>query len=223
MDFAQEPPQSSKHLVGIGLVVLVHVGVAYALATGLATKVMAVMRPPVVTKIIEEVQPPPPPEVAPPPPPPPPLKEPPPFIPPPEVVLQQPPPVQQPVIAAATAVPPPVEQPVVARAPDPAPAPPPPAPAPVRVAPVVDAKSCAKPEYPAASKRLQETGAVFLNFLVGLDGRVIDSKVDTSSGFERLDEAALKALSLCSFKPGMVDGKPEQSWHKLKYVWKLER
>jgi protein TonB len=91
------------------------------------------------------------------------------------------------------------------------------------VAAVVDAKSCAKPEYPAASKRLQETGAVFLNFLVGVDGRVVDSKVETSSGFERLDEAALKALSLCSFKPGTVDGKPEQSWHKLKYVWKLER
>ena len=36
-------------------------------------------------------------------------------------------------------------------------------------------------------------------------------------------EEARKGLSLCKFTPGTVDGKPEQSWHKMKYVWKLDR
>jgi protein TonB len=87
----------------------------------------------------------------------------------------------------------------------------------------VEAKSCEPPSYPSASRRLNETGTVQLNFLIDAEGRVVESRVDTSSGAERLDEAARRALALCKFKPGTVDGKPEQSWHKMKYVWKLDR
>jgi protein TonB len=45
--------------------------------------------------------------------------------------------------------------------------------------------------------------------------------VDSSSGHPRLDEAARAALSLCRFKAGTVDGRPEKSWAKLRYVWKI--
>ena len=54
-------------------------------------------------------------------------------------------------------------------------------------------------------------------------GSVVESRIDASSGVERLDEAARKALSLCKFTPGAIDGRPEQSWHKMKYVWQLDR
>jgi len=60
-----------------------------------------------------------------------------------------------------------------------------------------------------------------LQFLIGLDGKVADSKIERSSGFRALDAAAKNALSLCKFKPGLVDGKPQQSWTVVDYVWKL--
>ncbi len=86
---------------------------------------------------------------------------------------------------------------------------------------MIDPHFCNKPEYPPASRQFEETGAVVLNFLIDVDGRVIQSRIESSSGYERLDEAARRALSLCRFKPGTVDGRPQKSWHKLRYVWKL--
>jgi protein TonB len=97
----------------------------------------------------------------------------------------------------------------------------PPAP-PVQTAAVISASSCEKPEYPSASKRLEEEGTVQLKFLVGADGKVIESAVEKSSGFRRLDEAARAGLSKCQFKPATVDGKPQQSWASMKYTWRLE-
>ena len=95
--------------------------------------------------------------------------------------------------------------------------------APVRTPAVINASSsCETPDYPSQSRRLQESGTVQLRFYVGSDGRVIESSVEKSSGYRRLDEAARLALSKCQFKPGTVDGKPEPSWANLRYVWKIE-
>jgi protein TonB len=118
MDFSQRHADPRRHLVGITLVILFHVLVVYALVTGLAKKVVDVVRAPIETKVIEEIKkPPPPPEVVVPPPPK--LEAPPPpYIPPPEVQIATPPP-QQPTITAVTPTPPPA--PVVIT-----PAPPPP-------------------------------------------------------------------------------------------------
>ena len=59
-----------------------------------------------------------------------------------------------------------------------------------------------QPEYPPTSKRLGEAGVVILLLTVTEDGKVSDAKVDTSSGFERLDEAAVKeALRSWRFVP----------------------
>ena len=96
---------------------------------------------------------------------------------------------------------------------------------PVRVAPTLDgSKSCAKPEYPALSRRLEEQGSVVLRFLVGPEGVPIRSEIVSSSGFERLDQAAQAALSLCHFKPGTIDGQPapEPGWAQLRYTWNLQ-
>ena len=213
MKYSGQQKGPTNHLVGFTMVVLLHVLTAYALMSGLARKVVEVVKAPIETKIIEDVQkqpeaelpPPPPPKLAPPPPP---------YIPPPEVFI----PVQtttapsNAITAVTTAKP--------VAAPPPPPAPPKPA---VRTAPVIDAaRSCEKPEYPAASKRMEEEGTVVLNFLIDVDGRVIDSRIERSSGFPRLDQAARAALGRCKFKPGTVDGKPEQSWASMKYTWQLE-
>ena len=128
MDFSKRQSDPRRHVVGLTVVILFHVAVVYALVTGLAKKVVEVIRAPIETKVIEEVRkPPPPPEVVVPPPP---RLEapPPPYIPPPEVQIAAPPP-PQPTITAVTPTPPPAPVAIVPAPPPPAPAPPAPPPA----------------------------------------------------------------------------------------------
>jgi protein TonB len=212
MDYAQQQRDPTKHLVGLTIVFLLHVLIIYALVTGLARKVVEVLKKPIETKIVEEAKPPPPPET-PPPPPPKLTTPPPPFIPPPEVQIAVPAPAA--TITAVTTTPPPPVANI-------APTPPPVAKAPVRTAPVIRKEGCQEPEYPTASRRAEETGIVTLRFYVDEEGRAVKSEVIRSSGHKRLDEAARAALSLCKFKPGMVDGKPVPMTGELQYVWRLE-
>lgn len=83
----------------------------------------------------------------------------------------------------------------------------------------IDLKSCEAPKYPKTSLMNEEAGKVILEFLVSPEGKVINSKVDSSSGFKNLDKAALAALSLCKFK---FATKAEQTTTKVDFVWKLD-
>jgi len=211
-----EPHDSGRRVTGLVVVVAFHIVLGYALVEGLARKIVEVVRQPLETKIVEEIKPPPP--EKPPPPPPKLATPPPPYIPPPEVNVQV---VTAPTITAITTVKPP--EPVPPPAAPPAPAPEPvKAHVPVRVGAVVDARACEKPAYPAAALRANETGVVQLNFLIDVDGKVLESKVARSSGSKRLDEAAREGLSMCKFKPATVDGKAERSWARIEYEWKIE-
>ena len=126
MDYSQRHADPKRHLVGLGVVILFHLLVVWALVSGLAKKVVDVVRAPIETKVIEEIKkPPPPPEVVVPPPPK--LEAPPPpFIPPPEIQIATPPP-PAPTITATTQTPPPAPV-VIAPTPPVAAAPAPPAP-----------------------------------------------------------------------------------------------
>ena len=86
---------------------------------------------------------------------------------------------------------------------------------------IVQFASCARPVYPEQSLRDKQTGAVGLGFLVGPDGDVRDSRVNSSSGSVPLDEAARLAIAKCSFKPAMKNGVAVQSWALVQYVWTL--
>lgn len=150
MNFAQRQRDPRRHLVGFTVVVLFHVALVYALITGLAKKVVDVVRAPIETKVIEEIKkPPPPPEVVVPPPPK--LEAPPPpFIPPPEVQIATPPP-PQPTITAVTPTPPPAPV-VIAPAPPVVAAPAPPAPpAPQTTDVRAYCTSMPKPEVPGTN------------------------------------------------------------------------
>ncbi|PRC92586.1 energy transducer TonB [Solimicrobium silvestre] len=94
-------------------------------------------------------------------------------------------------------------------------------PAALFVGAVVDAKSCDKPEYPRNALRNEYTGVVTLALLIGLDGKVIDAKVEQTSGHKELDQAALAGLSLCKFKPATLNGQAQKSWAKLQYAWNV--
>jgi protein TonB len=218
IDYASRQRASRKHVIGLTAVVVLHGLLFWAINSGLARKFVKVIKGPVEAVLLEETKP----DIPPPPPPPPPPKNlpppPPSYVPPVDIQVATPPPVN--AIAAVSNTPqpvaPPSPLPVQMTAP-----PAPPAPS-VQTAAVISASSCEKPEYPSASKRLEEEGTVQLKFLVGADGKVIESAVEKSSGFRRLDEAARAGLSKCQFKPATVDGKPQQSWASMKYTWRLE-
>ncbi|MDR3438362.1 energy transducer TonB [Telmatospirillum sp.] len=209
--YAQQQRATPRKLGGFAVVILLHVLMVYGLVTGSAHRVVEAVRQPLMTKIIQEVKPP---DQPPPPPPPKLAPPPPPYIPLPEIQVRQAPTATNAITQVTNTKP--------VEAPPPAPpAPPAPKHDPVHVAPVASASSCQKPEYPSISRRMEETGTVVLSLLIDLDGKVIDSKVSQSSGHNRLDEAARQALSLCNFKPGTVDGKPEQAWAQIRYTWTL--
>lgn len=79
--------------------------------------------------------------------------------------------------------------------------------------------SCARPSYPEEELRQKHQGMVILRLLIGADGKVRQSLVATSSGYSALDQAALVAISKCSFNPPMVNGKPVDAWIHFQYVW----
>lgn len=217
IDYANRQRTPRKLVIGLTAVVVLHGLLFWAINSGLARKFVKVIKGPVEAILLEETKP----DIPPPPPPPPPKNLPPPppaYVPPVDIQVAAPTPVN--AIAAVSNTPqpvaPPSPLPVVQNAPPAPPAPP------VVTAAVISASGCEKPEYPSASKRLEEEGTVQLKFLVGVDGKVIESAIEKSSGFRRLDEAARAGLSKCQFKPGTVDGKPQQSWASMKYTWRLE-
>lgn len=83
-------------------------------------------------------------------------------------------------------------------------------------------RSCPPPVYPAESLQNEEQGTVGLSFLIDVKGNVAEARIDSSSGHSRLDVAARDMLTKCHFKPGTVGGKPEATWARLRYTWRLE-
>ena len=185
MDFSERQADPRRHLVGIAFVILFHVFIVYALVTGLAKKVVDVVRAPIETKVIEEIKkPPPPPEVVVPPPPK--LEAPPPpFIPPPEVQIATPPP-PQPTITATTPTPPPAP---VAIAPTPAPVAPAPVAPPAPPAVVTAGVACSNYQtvmgdaaFPREATRLGiEKGEALIQFTLTASGEVKDVQAIRSS------------------------------------------
>ena len=95
---------------------------------------------------------------------------------------------------------------------------------PVRLAPnapgMIRFDTCARPAYPAEAAKQNYQGMVTLHFLVGADGKVKESRMLKSSGYPALDDAALVAISKCSFNPPMANGKPVNAWIPIQYDWK---
>ncbi len=194
----------SKRGIGFLVTAALHVLIVYGLITGLARSVVEVIKGPIETKIIEEEikQ-----EDKPPPPPPKFDKPPPPFVPPPEVSFaSEAPPAATAITQATTA------RPAAA-----------PAPSTATVLPKANPRRPnAQPEYPPSSKRAGEAGSVTLLLYVDEEGKVADVKIDQTSGFPKLDEAAEKeARRSWRFIAGTVGGKPQAMWHRVKVTFKI--
>jgi protein TonB len=90
-------------------------------------------------------------------------------------------------------------------------------PAPVLQQPSSDADylNNPKPSYPAMSRRLGEQGNVVVNTLIGADGVPQKAEILRSSGFDRLDRAALETALKWRYMPGKRAGVPEAMWFKV--------
>jgi len=78
------------------------------------------------------------------------------------------------------------------------------------------------PAYPRASRRLGEQGTVIVRVFISTQGLPEKAEVRTSSGFARLDQAALEAVQRWRFVPGRRSGTPEAMWFNIPVRFVLE-
>ena len=78
------------------------------------------------------------------------------------------------------------------------------------------------PAYPAMSRRLGEQGKVTLRVLISQDGSAKQAQVLRSSGFERLDQLALRTVLAWRYVPGQRDGQAEEMWFNVPISFKLD-
>lgn len=201
---------ASQQFLGIFFVIFIHVGVVYIIASGLGHQAVQAVMGPIETKVIEEAKKPQ--EELPPPPPK--LETPPPYVPPPDILL-----AAEPASAAPTTA---IHNVTDVKAPPP-----------VAAAPTPDVEARFNPrgrrnapgedDYPAVSRRLGEEGDVIIAILVNVDGSVAEVKVEKSSGFQRLDEAAVTFYKKTKLLPATKGGQPIAAWKTLKVTWKLKK
>ena len=79
-----------------------------------------------------------------------------------------------------------------------------------------------KPAYPALSKRLGEQGKVIVRVLIGADGAAQQAELRQSSGFDRLDQAALDTVLKWRYVPGKRSGVAEAMWFNVPINFVLE-
>jgi periplasmic protein TonB len=206
--YAQDSSFFTRRGIVVVAIVGLHLLVLWALASGLARKMVEVIAPNIEADIVEEVKN----EDEPPPPPPPEMERPPVEVPPPEVTIDLP------METTTTAI-----QDVTDKPPPPAPPPPP------RVAGTsAKMKSAVDPDqyYPPGAKRREEQGSPVVQACVGANGRLVREPVVTeTSGFPELDGAAVKVAKANRYTPGTENGAAVAEScvkFKVKFVIKAE-
>ncbi len=226
MVLSERPKQfvtMNRNVVIASSVVLLHVAALWALQTGLLRRAVELIVP---AEVLVEFMEPPAPKVAPPTPAPP-----------------KPAPVKQAVAPTPVPVRSVAPQPLAIADPTPSPNAPvgvtevpavvAPQAAPVAAAPPAPARmelpssdadylQNPKPAYPALSKRLGEQGKVVVRVLIGVDGAAQKAEIKQSSGFDRLDQAALGTVLRWRYVPGKRAGVPETMWFNVPINFVLE-
>jgi periplasmic protein TonB len=194
-----------RRFVSVGAVILLHIVVIYALATGLAANMAAKIVQDVQVAVVQEK---PPDTKLPPPPPPELIKPPPPFVPPPEINLQNEAPTNNaPTVFTNVATPPAPPKPEGITAP---------------VLAAGAGNNCASRYYPAQAVRLNHEGATLVTIHVDVTGKVDNVTVADSSGHDELDQAAITCVQeRWHFKPAEQNGQPVAGTKQYRIVWKL--
>jgi protein TonB len=220
-------PVLTRNVVIAIFIVLFHVLALWAFQSGLLRRAVAVFVP---VEVISEVVEPPRPVVPPPP-------------------VPSPPTVTKQVVKIRAPTPPPAPQLQAVPNPEPTPNAPtavntPPAPLPPIAAPVTVSEAPVasppapsrvelpsrdaeylqnpKPAYPPMSRRLGEQGTVLIQVLIGTDGNAQKGEIKKSSGFARLDQAALTTVLKWRYVPGKRAGVVEAMWFTVPIAFALE-
>lgn len=230
---ARRLPVSRNTAIALAVVAL-HVGLIGALQSGLLIRAVEVVVVVVPVELLSQIIDPPAPKVAPQPPPPP-ARVPVPLEQPQKAIAKAPTPEPPLPVAIKNAAPAP-NAPVGTTAPQPAPAP---IAAPVTATPVATAAAPAppsvqlpssdadylqnpRPPYPPISRRMNEQGKTTVRVLIGVDGQPQRAEIAKSSGFGRLDDAALATVMRWRFVPGKRGGVAEAMWFNVPINWVLE-
>ena len=203
-------------------VVVLHVGFIYALYSGLLNRAVELVVPVVVLSQLIE---PPKPKVVPPP-----LPPSPPQV---KKAITKAPTVAAPLPKAINDPTPSPNAPTGTVTPQPEPAPisapvaaatagPPSPPAVQMPSSDADYLQNPKPAYPAISRRLNEQGRTTVRVLIGPDGLPQRAEISKSSGFSRLDDAALATVMRWRYVPGKRGGVAEAMWFNVPINWVLE-
>jgi protein TonB len=78
-----------------------------------------------------------------------------------------------------------------------------------------------KPAYPSLSARLGETGRSVYKVWIGVDGKPQRAELVSSSGFPRLDKAAYDTVMAWRYVPGMRNGVAEAMAVNVPIHWEL--
>ncbi len=188
--YAHDSGYNSRRTVVFLAIVAVHVLLIWAFASGLATKAVELIAPPIDTTIIEEEK-----SVdEPPPPPPPDLERPPVQVVPPEISITVAADAPPPPIANVTTTPPP-PRPIA-----------PPAPVARTVMSRVSGPSTDE-YYPSISRSAGEEGRPVIKVCLAVNGKMESAVIAESSGFSRLDEAAVRVAKASRWKAPTEGGK----------------
>jgi periplasmic protein TonB len=145
------------------------------------------------------------------------------WVPVPEVTLVAPPVAPSITPAPAQPSPPPLTDAVAKVAPPSQTPAPPAASAPPQVLPPSAVQYLVLPDvvYPSASRRLNETGLVIVAVWVDPDGLPQQVQLAQSSGYERLDRAALEGVRRARFKPWVLNGRATAGWARIPIPFEL--
>jgi protein TonB len=80
-----------------------------------------------------------------------------------------------------------------------------------------------KPAYPSVSRRLNEEGRVILRVYVDTSGKPKEIQLVQSSGYQRLDQAALEAVKMWRFTPAQYTGQAVAAWVQVPVSFQLRR
>ncbi len=79
-----------------------------------------------------------------------------------------------------------------------------------------------RPVYPPLSKRLGEQGKVVVRVYIEANGSASQAEIRTSSGYDRLDQAALQSTLRWRYVPGKRNGVAEAMWFNVPINFVLE-
>ena len=83
-------------------------------------------------------------------------------------------------------------------------------------------RSNAPPAYPRSARKRGWQGTVILEILVDVEGGARDIRINESSGYAVLDEAAASAAKKWMFAPGMRGDAPVEMWVRVPVTFQLQ-